>query len=192
MFAYMHYQLNGDWAAMQTKMHCADTVGCLKQLWDDLVACTARAGPLLETYVAAIVRGRPYKHAFSLAVSCLSKHDRQKLLAATRPEDRPALQQVLSQASPAAADEYLPSERAGPQHAYRQQQQQQLPPRAPRASDAAAAAAGGGSYQLEATYHNSTGTPSMSVRKRVMGHVSHERSLQRRHSHPLAPHIPLY
>lgn len=125
MFAYMHCQLKGDWAAMQVKMHCRETVKCLKQLWDNLVTCTARAGPLLETYVAAVVRGRALQHAFGLAVICLSKTERSKLLAATRPEDRPALHQVLSQASPA---EDTPAERMAAVA------QRLLPPRGPRPS----------------------------------------------------------
>lgn len=138
MFAYMHYQLNGDWTAMQTKMHVSDAGNSLEQLWGNLVACTARAGPLLETYVAAVVRGRPLQYAFALAVSCLSKVERNKLLAATKPEDRAALQQALSQAAPSEPAE--PGRRTwqyAAQHSMSQQQSTalQLPPKGPRSSD---------------------------------------------------------
>lgn len=83
-FAMMHCQTKGDWRAMEARLQCPDTVKTLRSLWGDLVTCSTRAGRLLETYVAAYVRGRPLHTAFALAVSSLDKAERASLLASAR------------------------------------------------------------------------------------------------------------
>jgi hypothetical protein len=74
MFLHMHANAT-HWEDMAAALppHSATA---LAQLWHGLVSCDARGGPLLDTYVAAVVRGRSLKQAFAFSVNSLSKSER--------------------------------------------------------------------------------------------------------------------
>jgi hypothetical protein len=68
----------------------------LEQLWQRLSCCAARGGPLLDTYIAAVVRGWARAGAYALAVKALPSAERRRTLRDATPQQQPLVRAALA------------------------------------------------------------------------------------------------